>query len=244
MNRSIRGVVFVMGVLFAAALVMQAVALPQPARAQDTGTSDRRTITVNGVGSVSITPDTAYIRVGVDVANASLSEALSSSRTGMEAVLQALSEKGIAAADIATDQYSVFREDRFDPATSGNTSVFRVINIVRVTVRGVEQVADVLNAAVDAGANAINSVEFGVADVRPTESSARTLALDDARARATELAAAVGGTLGEVITIQETGGFVPIDQYARGMGGGGGAGPVSPGGLQVSVSLVVTFALQ
>lgn len=242
MKRSIRGVMLVMGMLLAAALVIQAVAIPQPALAQ--GASDQRTITVNGVGTVSITPDTAYVRVGVDVANASLSEALSSARTGMEAVMQALTGAGIAAADIATDQYSVFREDRFDPASNASSNVFRVINIVRVTVRSVDQVADVLNAAVDAGANAINSVDFGAADVRPTESSARTLALDDARARATELAAAVGGELGEVISIQETGGFVPFDQFGRGMGGGGGAGPVSPGSLQVSVSLVVTFALK
>jgi uncharacterized protein YggE len=231
-----------MGALAVAILIVQAVAVPQPAQAQEA--PDRRTITVNGVGTVSITPDTAYVRVGVDVVNASLSEALSSARTGMEAVMAALTEAGIAPEDIATDQYSVFREDRFDPASNASSNVFRVINIVRVTVRNIDQVADILNAAVDAGANAINSVDFGALDVRPTETSARTLALDDARARATELAAAVGGTLGEVISIQETGGFVPFDQFGRGMGGGGGAGPVSPGSLQVSVSLVVTFALQ
>ncbi|MCC7207832.1 MAG: SIMPL domain-containing protein [Anaerolineae bacterium] len=241
MRRSMRNVMVAAGALLVAVLVMQAAA---PARAQDSGTPDRRTITVNGVGTVSISPDTAYIRVGVDVVNAALSEALSSARTGMEAVMAALTGAGIAPEDIQTDQYTVFREDRFEPTTNTSANVFRVINIVRVTVRNVDQVADVLNAAVDAGANAINSVEFGVADVRPTESSARTLALDDARARAAELAAAVGGTLGEVLTIQETGGFVPFDQFARGMGGGGGAGPVSPGSLQVSVSLVVTFALQ
>lgn len=242
MKRPTRTLLFA-SMLLIAALVIGAALGTAPRQAQAQSSGQGRSITVTGIGSVSITPDTGYIRVGVDIADPSLSAALNAARTNMENVMAALAGAGVAESDIATDQYTIFREDRFDPSGSGPTQAFRVINIVRVTVRDVAQLADVLNSAVNAGANAINSVEFGAADVRPAESDARALALADARMRAEELAASVGGSLGQVITIQETAGFIPYDTLGRGMGGGG-AGPITPGALQVSISLIVTFELQ
>lgn len=239
MRRSIRIVWVLMAIVVAAALMFVA-----PVRAQEPDTDGpSRTITVTGVGEVSVDPDIVTIRVGVDIADASLATAMETARTNMDAVMAALSEAGIAEADIATDNYSVFREDRFDPGTSSSVPGYRVINILRVTVRDITQLVNVLNTAVDAGANAINSVEFGVADQSAAETQARQLALTNAGARAAELAAAVGGTLGEVISIQETYGYAIPLAFDRGMGGGG-AGPITPGSLQVSISLIVTYALE
>lgn len=219
-------------------------ALPAaPTNAQGTPET-RRVITVTGVGNVSITPDVGYLRLGVDVANPDLAAALTEVRTKMDAVLAAIKAEGVTDADIRTDQYSVFREDRFAPGDNAPQPTYRVMNIVRVSVRDITKIGDVLNRAVEAGANAIQNVEFGVADVRPTETQARKLALTDAEARAKELAASIGATLGQVLSVQETAGFVPYSTFERGMGGGGGAGPINAGSLEVSVSLVVTYAIQ
>ncbi len=118
-------------------------------------------------------------------------------------------------------------------------------NVVRATVRTVANVGDVLNAAVTAGANVVNSVEFSVKDVKASETAARKAALDDARARATELAASVGGTLGQVVSIQETGEFGSPMFAADAAQGAGGGGPAIVGGsMQVSVRLVVTYELK
>jgi hypothetical protein len=211
----------------------------QAARAQDPAP---RTVTVTGIGTASVTPDLAYLRVGVDVTNTELAVALSETTTRVEAMFAALRALGVAEADIRTEQYTIFREERFDPATNATIPVFRVINVARVTVRDVTRVVEVLNGAVAAGANTVQNVEFGTADVRPTESTARRLAFVDAGARAAELAGLAGAVLGEVISVREEISFGASGQFERGSSGGGGA--VSPGVLEVSVNLTVTYSLR
>lgn len=225
----------------------------QPASAQTpaptSAASAGRTITVIGTGTVYTAPDIAYLQAGVDVQNSDLTAALKEVDTRMNAVVAALKAANIPDADIQTVQYSVYRESRPDMPQSGNSTqpqaIYHAVNIARITVRAPGKVGDVLNAAVNAGANVINSVEFGVKDTKASETAARKAALDDARAKATELATNVGGTLGQVITIDESGGAQPFPRLAAAQGGMGGGGPALSGGsLQVSVQLVVTFELK
>jgi hypothetical protein len=60
-----------------------------------------------------------------------------------------------------------------------------------------------LDEAVNAGANSINGVTFSVDDQTAAASEARRLAVEDARTKAEELAAAAGLTLGSVVSIAE-----------------------------------------
>jgi len=219
---------------------------PAPTSAAPAG----RTITVIGTGTVYTAPDIAYLQVGVDAQNSDLTAALKEVDTKMNAIVTALKTAGIADADIQTVQYSVYRENRPDQPQSGSSSaqpqaIYHAVNIARITVRAPGKTGDVLNAAVNAGANVINSVEFGVKDTKASETNARKAAMDDARAKAGELAANVGGTLGQVIAIDESNGAQPFPRLGAAQGGMGGGGPALSGGsLQVSVQLTVTFELK
>jgi len=117
---------------------------------------------------------------------------------------------------------------------------------VRVTVRDIENVPAVLNAAIDAGATNIYGLNFAIEDSDALASEARAEALDDARQRAGELAGLAEVELGDIISIVEIqGGFDPFNQTAleaRGLGGGGGAA-IEPGQLSVNVQLRVTFRI-
>jgi uncharacterized protein YggE len=111
----------------------------------------------------------------------------------------------------------------------------------------VSKVGDTINAAVNAGANLVNTIEFSVNDPGTVETTARKNALEDARARAAELAAGIGGQLGQVISIEEASSFGPLSGGAfdaASQGGGGGAPPISGGAFQVTVRLIVTFEVQ
>lgn len=197
------------------------------------------TITVTGVGSTSASPDIAYVAVGVDVPDESVSNGLKQSQMKINTIISALKSMGIADKDIQTIQFNVYETG--DPSKPRE---YHVVNTVRVTVQKIEKVGDLLGKAVNAGANVINSIEFSVKDTRPSETTARQAALDDAKARAIELATRVGGTLGKVVSITENSPYSSVSAGRGYGGGGGGSGPsINAGSLQVTISLTVTYEL-
>lgn len=224
-------------------LIIVALVTTLPAAAQDGAPA--RTITVSGYGQESGTPDVAYLYLGVDSTNENPTEAFNQVNTMIEAVNAAVMALGIAGDDIQTSSINLWVQDSFDPATGSPTGgrTYRAQNMVTVTVRDVNAVGDVITAAIAAGANSINGLSFGIAEPTALAQAARLNAIADARARAEQIAAALGVTLGEPISADESisGGAVSQPMYAMGMGGGGA---VSEGQLAVSVQLTITYAIQ
>lgn len=242
--------------LIAALLVAQFGFVPAVAQAQEQTPSAStlpRTITVVGEGTVNIKPDVAQANIGVEVVEATVKEASSQAKDVMEAVLAALQEAGIEEKDIQTSGYSIWADRSFGPeGPGGEESVrYRVSNNVFVTIRDLESVGSVLDAAIEAGANNIYGVNFSLDDSTAVESTARERAVQDARAKAEELAELNGVQVGNVISISEVigqgGGFFGgsfQSMAAREGLGGGGAGPISPGELELSMQLQITYELQ
>ncbi|MCA9915717.1 MAG: SIMPL domain-containing protein [Anaerolineae bacterium] len=209
------------------------------------------TITVTGIGSASGAPDIANLEIGVETTNADLAVAYDQTNERIDTVINALVEAGVAREDIRTVGLNVY-QDRYggpNPQISedGNpTPMYFVSNNIRVTVRDIANVPTVLNAAIDAGANNIYGLNFGIEDTDALASEARAAALADARQKAQELAGLAEVQLGSIVNIVETsGGFDPYNQFAMesaGLGGGGGA-TVEPGQLSVNVQLQVTFSI-
>ena len=85
-------------------------------------------------------------------------------------------------------------------------------------------------------------------DMSPAQSLAREKAVDDAAAKAQELADLAGVTLGPILSLSEvigaSGGFYSgAASAAYGLGGGGGA-PVSPGELEIMYQIQSTYSIQ
>jgi len=163
-------------------------------------------------------------------------------------IIAAVQEAGVAVEDIRTFGLNIYQDSSYPPVPmdggqSSDTPALRynVSNQVSVKVRDISKVADVINAAVDAGANNLFGLEFGVENIKAKESEARKLALDDARAKAAELAEAAGVTLGDIVSISEYSAGVPINANVR-MDMGGSA-VIQPGQQEISATLDVTFAI-
>jgi uncharacterized protein len=219
------------------------------AQAQAIAPSGARTITVVGEGTVKIEPDIARANFGVEVMRQTVREALDLNAETMDAVLAALQAQGIAEEDIQTTGFSIFAE-RYGPQgpLPEDQVNYRVSNNVTVVVRDLDNIGAVVDAAVEAGANNIYGIEFRVDDPSAQESEARQNAIDDARAKAEELASLTGVTVGEVVSVSEViagGGYIASNfAQDRGMGGGGGgATPISPGQLELLMQLQVTYAI-
>jgi uncharacterized protein YggE len=213
------------------------------------GDATARTITVVGEGTVRIQPDVARANFGVEVVSNSVREALDENKTTMDAVLATLKEMGIEERDIQTTGFTIYA-DRYGPTgpLPPDQVNYRVSNNVTVVIRDLENLGDVVDAAVEAGANNIYGIQFQVDDPSPLESEARASAIADAQAKAQELAELTGVSVGPVVSVSEviaSGGYVASNfaQAARGDLGGGGATPISPGELELIMQLQVTYAI-
>jgi uncharacterized protein YggE len=217
------------------------------ARAQGAADSLPRTITVVGEGRVRMQPDVARANLGVDVVRTSVRTALSENKTIMDAVLAALVELGIAEKDIQTTGFTIYAE-RYGPAgpLPENEVNYRVNNNVTVVIRDLENVGDIVDAAVEAGANNINGIEFRLDDPSKLEAEARKRAVVDAKAKATDLADLTDVSLGEVMSVSEviSSGSYYASNFAQNVGlGGSGATPITPGELELNLQLQVTYAI-
>ena len=207
-----------------------------------------RTLMVNGTGTVYLTPDIAYIFIGVHTENADISEAVASNNAQAQRVVDALRNMGVEAKDIQTSNFSIWPSQQYDEYGKIIGVIYMVDNTVYVTVRDLSKLGELLDAAIGAGANNINSIQFDVADKTEALTQARQLAVDNAEALADELVAAAGVQLGEIQTIAYTD-YYPMPYYGYGMGGGGGAQaapslPINPGQMQLTVTVSITFEIK
>ena len=206
-----------------------------------------RSITVVGVGEVSLKPNIATISIGVETRASTVSEAKAEVDARMADVVAALRKVGIAERDIQTLQYSIHRDQEPMPMMSeGSASAdqggYSVSNVLRVTVRDIEQAGTVLDMAVEAGANQVWGINLTVSDEDKWQVQARDKAMADARARAANLASLADVELGEVLSISEVIDISPVPMAASssGMGGSG----IASGELELATQIQVTFAIQ
>ena len=116
---------------------------------------------------------------------------------------------------------------------------------MNVRVRDTSMVGQLIADAVNAGANIVNFVEFAILDRGALEAEARDLAIEDAQARAEEIAEALGLTVGEPLRVVEGSQYgIPYENYGRGGAGGASVSPIEQGVLSVNMAITVTFAVE
>jgi uncharacterized protein YggE len=206
-----------------------------------------RTITVSGTGLITMTPDIAYIYIGVRSQDASASVATTDNNTRALAVIEAIKAAGVAEKDIQTTNFSIYPQQQYDNNGNMTGIVYVVENTVYVTVRDLVKIGSLLDASVRAGANSINSISFDLADKTAALSQARSAAVAEARKQADELTNATGVTLGAVQTISYYDSTPPIAlQYSRAdmAVGGGGSVPVQTGSMQISTTVSIVYEIK
>lgn len=220
------------------------------AQSSESATTLPRTITVVGEGKVKIKPDIARANIGVEVVKNSVKEASDANKVALEAVLAALKQQGIAEKDIQTSGFSI-SADRFGPdgPLPEEKTNYHVSNNVSVVIRELDKVGAILDAAIEAGANNIYGIEFGLDNTDAAQTEARKEAVANAQTKAKELATLNGVTVGSVVSVSEVvggnGGFYNASNFMqldRAMGGGGGT-PVTPGELDLTMQLQVVYAI-
>ena len=221
---------------------------PALAGMQQTGTDTTTGITVSGEGKVFVKPNVALVTIGVDITTASLTEATSQSNTRMAAVVAKIKGMGIADKDIQTASYNVnpITQQPKDNTSTPSITGYRVSNQMRITVRKIDDLGKILDAAVQAGANSVYGVSFTLDDMTPYQQQARAAAVKDALDKAGQLAKAANIQLGQVLSITEgTLQSSPVAPTAARMSLAAGAEvPVQTGEMQITVNVVARLSIK
>jgi uncharacterized protein YggE len=209
-----------------------------------------RTLNVNGTGQIFLSPDIAYIYIGVHSEEATAADAVTANNEETQQVIEALKAAGVEAKDIRTTNFSIWPNQQYGPDGQPTGTRYVVDNSVFVTVRELDNLGDLLDAAVSAGANSINSIQFDVADKTDALKKAREEAVKDAKAQAQELADVAGMDLGEVqsISFYDSAPMPYMDSYGKGGGGAAvseaAAVPIQPGQLTLTVTVSMSYAIK
>ncbi len=236
---------FFVGLLLVASLLSACAAAPfASAQQAEPETQNPRTLTVTGSGQALLTPDIAYVTIGVHTEDKNAAEAVSANNSQAQAVTSALREFGIPAKDIRTTNFSIYPQQQYDEQGQVQGITYIVDNSVYVTVRDLTKVGDLLDTAVKAGANSISGIQFDVADKTNALSDARKAAVTNATEIANELATAAKVTLGPVQSINIYGSS-PMPVFdARAAAMESASVPVSPGQLNITVEVQIVFEIQ
>jgi uncharacterized protein YggE len=214
----------------------------------DSETAAPRTLSVSGSGQAYLTPDIAYINIGVRTEGAEAATAVSENSTLSQKIADALKGLNVESKDIQTTNFSIFPQQKFDQDGKPTGEITYVVeNTVYVTVRDLDNIGDLLDAAVTAGANQIYGIQFDVADKTAALSDARKAAVKNAQEIAGELASAAGVALGDIQTINMISASSPSPVYEpRGnvMFAEAASVPVSPGQMILTVEVTLVYQIQ
>jgi uncharacterized protein YggE len=229
--------------LLAVVLALQLLVVLPGASAPGTS-QESRGITVMAQGEVSAEPDLAMITIGVETRESTAALAASTNADRMADVMDALRRLEIAEEDIQTVDYSIQAEIDWED-DEHRVIGYVVDNSVRVKMRDMERVGDVLDAVTEAGANNVYGIQFTFDDPSVPQEQARSEAMAEARKKAEALADAAGVRLGAPRTISEstyeTSPYYMEGLYAPAESAMGGGTSVSTGQLEVTVQVQVTY---
>ena len=217
------------------------------ARAQDDGapTAAERTLSVSGQGNVSIRPDMAVVWLGVQTEADTAQEALEENSVQMQSVISATLEADVAEDDIQTQ--GIRLQPIYDQPQDGQpreVQGYRASNIVEVTVRDLDDLGALLDAAVAAGGNTIENIRFEVGDTDEVLAQAREAAVNNAREKAEHLASLLDAELGQVLTVSELSFTPPTPIVFEEAAADTAAVPVQPGTQSIEASVQITWQLQ
>ncbi len=205
-----------------------------------------RSIEVSAEGEATAEPDRATVRVAVEATGDDPGAVRSELATADDELRTALYDWGLDEGDVRTERYDIrrTRESRETP----DHEAYRGEHVYAVEIGDVDAVGDVIDVAVDAGADGVERIEFGLSEDRADE--LRDEALADAMGNAHDEA----DVLAENANLTVTGVYAVSTTNARtspftatalrtesGDAGGGASTGVETGDVDVTVTVSVVF---
>ena len=210
--------------------------------------ADTGGITVSGHGEVKVPPDTAVFTIGVQVTATSVADARDRAAKAADAVISSIKKDGVDEKDIQTAGLSIQPQFDYKNGSEPRITGYQVTNQVTVKVRKLDTVSNVIDDATAAGGDAVRlqGINFVVDDDEKAVEQAREAAMNDAKAKASQLAKLGGVQLGDPLTISESQTAPPVFE-GRGVAVPAAADsstPIQTGTNTVSVDVSVRWQIK
>jgi len=209
---------------------------------------ERNTITVAGEGRVTTMPDIAKIEIGTVIEKPTVSAAQKENTSIMNALNDKMSALGVVKADVQTSNYTI--QPMYDWNNGKQTlRGYQVAQNLRVKIRDLDKVGDILGAAGELGVNQVGGIDFTVDQPDTIQQEARIKALENAKAKAEALTQVMGVKLVRVVSfgenVQEPVYNTAYDLKAMNAVGGGAPAPsIQPGSAEYVVDENVTYEIE
>lgn len=190
-------------ILLAVVLLLTAIFVPTSYAEGTTSTVSQtvKTIEVTGTGRITYAYDTAEITLGVSEMSDSPTAAFKAMSEQINKVVAAMKAKGITESDLKTGYLNLSQEYDWKDGTQ-TLRGYRATNSLTIKVKDLNQVPTVMEAAVTAGANQVQGVNFTLANQGALQDQATDAAIDNARAQADRAAKRLGLTVAGVQKVQ------------------------------------------
>jgi uncharacterized protein len=238
--------------LLPAILLISLVLLPMAATAADPAACPENLISVTGNGEILTTPDIGLATFGVQTENADVKTAQQENAKVMDQIISALLTAGIPREDIQTVSYTIYPV--YDDTTrllGQKVKYYQVTSLVQVTVREIARTGEVIDIAVNNGANQVSSVSFSLSPAKEKafRAQALTQAVANARSDADVTAAATGVAITGVKSVNVGSVYVPV-YYDKRYGGGAEMitaavpTPIEAGQITVTAQVSISYLIR
>lgn len=204
---------------------------------------NNRTLTISADDHVSVEPEVAVLHIGFETGLDNPKNAYAEGARTSNSIVSALKQAGV-------DEKAIRSEwQRLERDYSNKQHKFKLTQQWSVRVAPM-QVAEVLDAAVNAGANDSGQVEWTVNDEKALETQALTKAAERAKLQAAELARAMGVKLGALVyvTNQMAGAVQPMAFRGMMKMNAGVAAPpplaIQPNKVERTATVFAVFAIE
>ena len=225
-------------------VAMVAAMFTMSARAQSGGMPDvadgalskESVISSTGTARVTRTPDYVDVMIGVVVAEPTATKAQAGATKAMEAAVGAINAMKLAGLELQTGtveltaRYDSPMNDGIHEAREPKVIGYTATNTMRVRTPDLTSPAKVIDAALGAGCNRVEGVQFGMKAVLEAREEAVMLATKAAKRKAKVMADALDLKLTRVLSASTSSGYYGGWYSGRGMQSQGGQSPFSAGG--------------
>lgn len=204
----------------------------------------KRSIQVQGQATMSVEPDVAYLLLGVETQGDTAAKAQGQLAERAARILDALSRAGIDRTKIKTGSYRVSpvystRQDKQNVIIG-----YKAETTINVEIADLPSVAGLVDAAMSSGANAVRSISYDRKDMQAFKSQLIQAACLDAKMKADAAAAAFGARVGMPFSVDIQDSFSARETGNVMMMKAASPDFLSPGQLDVSVTVSVEFDLR
>lgn len=242
--------------LLAAAFLAAALAGCQPAPAPSVTIAGQTPygqegLTVTGKAVIRANPDLAILRLGYTVGARTAQDARKLAQGAIQNVILAIQKQGVEPSGVQTTSFHLSQAYDYERKARR----WEARTMLEVRVRDVDRSGEVLDAAMGAGANQVQGIEYTIESLERLRARAREEACRVAKAKADQFAKTLGAKLGRPVAIREYFGDEDYFRRARNANAQWSAkmpaaearydyDAVAPGTVGVELTVEVVYGLQ